>query len=713
MRKSFFVIFIFCFASTILYAAGVSVKGRVVGSSDSKPLVGATVSLHKDSQSKSINGCVSTSSGKFEINNVRAGKYLLRITYIGYKTLEKNISVRDASDLSLGSLSLEESSLLTNEVEVTATAAIAEQKHDTTEFIANSFKTQPDAAAEDLVKKIPGVEVQSDGTVKAQGEEVKKVLVDGKQFMGDDPTTVLKNLPADVIDRVQIFDKQSEQAQFTGFDDGNSQKAINIITKSSKRTGQFGKFSAEGGTQDRYNLSANYSIFNPQRRLSVVAMSNNVNQQNFSFSDIMGLMGDNNRKMPAGAAPKPAQMNAMRNASGGGNFGGPDNFLTSQLDGISKTNAIGINYIESWSETESFTLSYFMNATNNNNNQLTNKEYMISADSSQFLLLNSLNNTKNYNHKLNMELRYNIDSTNSIYVNPVLSFQNNIYDKNYFSTTTTNSLDSLNRVNSDNNSNYSGYNFNSDFLYRTKFAKPGRTFSVGFNVSANDKSGSSDQYTQTMYFLSPLSSLLDTLNQQYKAPTSGYGVSANAIYTEPLFSSSTLLSVNYLANINHNNTDKRTYDYAVITNDYTTLDSLLSNKFDNDYVTQRAGFGLQWRKDKINLQGQINYQQAELKGSQDFPISDKINYKFYNFLPSLMLRWNFDDKTRLRLFYRTNTNSPSITQLQNVLDNSSSTQLSIGNPDLKQQYTHSLNFHFFYHGQYFFKFIYDDACFQL
>lgn len=694
MKRSILFFIVFCIASTVLYAAGVSIKGKIISSSDSGPLAGATAVIYKENGTKPINGAVSKNSGYFEIKDVKPGKYRFEIQYIGFNQYKKTIIVK-STDISLGSISLDESSVQTSEVEVTAKAAIAEQKHDTTEFIANSFKTQPDAAAEDLVKKIPGVEVQSDGTVKAQGEQVQKVLVDGKQFMGDDPATVLKNLPADVVDRIQVFDKQSEQSQFTGFDDGNSQKALNIITKPSKRTGQFGKFAAEGGSQDRYNLSANYSIFNPKRRLSVVAMSNNVNQQNFSFSDIMGLMGSNNNRMPAGMAPRQSDMNAMRNASGGGNFGGPGNFLTSQLDGISKTNAIGINYIETWSETESFTLNYFMNATNNNNNQFTNREYF-SLDTTQFYLLNSLNNTKNYNHKLNMELRYNIDSSNSIYISPTLNFQKNTFDKSYFSTLTNNTVDSMiNKVNSDNSSNYSGYNFNTDMMYRTKFAKPGRTFSVGVNVTANDKSGSSDQLTHTSYYkYSPLAVLLDTLDQQYKAPTSGYGVSANAMYTEPLFGKSTLLSVNYLANMNHNSTDKKTYDYAVLTNDYSLLDSLLSNKFDNDYFTQRAGFGIMWQKDKMNFQAQLNYQQAQLKADEDFPTDFTMKYKFYNLLPSMMFRWNIDDKTRIRLFYRTNTNSPSVTQLQNVLDNSNATQLSIGNPDLKQQYNHTLNFHF-------------------
>lgn len=230
-----------------------------------------------------------------------------------------------------------------------STVPIAQQKGDTTEFNANAVKVLRDATSEDLVSKLPGVTTEN-GAIKAQGENVTQVLVDGKPFFGNDPTAALRNLPAEVIDKVQIFDQQSDQAQFTGFQDGNTTKTINIVTKKGMNNGQFGKVYSGYGYQDKYQLGGNINVFDGDRRISFIGMSNNINVQNFSVDDILGVMG-----VPGGNFRNAMMMMGGRmmgggggGRGGGGGGGGSMDFLVRPQGGIATTHALGINYSDKW-----------------------------------------------------------------------------------------------------------------------------------------------------------------------------------------------------------------------------------------------------------------------------------------------------------------------------------------------------------------------------
>ncbi len=254
---------------------------------------------------------------------------------------------------------------------------------------------------------MPGVTVDKNGTVTAQGETVKKVTVDGRDFFGDDATATLRNLPAEVIDKIQVFDKLSDQAQLTGFDDGNTTKSINIVTKKDMRSGNFGRLFAGYGTDDRYSAGGNVSFFNNARRISLIGLTNNVNQQNFSSQDLLGVTSTGNR---GGGG--------QRGGGGGGNFrGGSNNFTVGQQNGIAKTNAFGINYSDAWGKKVDVTGSYFFNNSNTSNNQSVSQQNIITKDSSTYYDENTLSDNKNYNHRVNFRLTYRIDSSNTIIAN--------------------------------------------------------------------------------------------------------------------------------------------------------------------------------------------------------------------------------------------------------------------------------------------------------
>jgi uncharacterized membrane protein YgcG len=253
-------------------------------------------------------------NGRFIINRIPLNTtYQLKATIVGYKELTKSVTISKEFN-NLGDIVLQESTNELNEVVVKGKAATMVQKGDTLQYNANAFKTAPDANADELVKKLPGITVEN-GQIKAQGENVAQVLVDGKPFFGDDPNIALKNLPAELIDKIEIMDRLSDQSQLTGFNDGNTSKTINIITNPNRRNGQFGKIYAGLGTNDNYTAGGNINLFNGEKRWSIVGMSNNINQQNFSSQDLLGISssgggGGGNRGGGGG------------NRGGGGNFGG-------------------------------------------------------------------------------------------------------------------------------------------------------------------------------------------------------------------------------------------------------------------------------------------------------------------------------------------------------------------------------------------------------
>ena len=283
------VLSVILFSVISIYAAAQQfrVEGRVVDPSSGRPLSQAYVLLGPAPDSISYS-TTSGPDGSFLFPAVRAGAYVLQVSHLTYRPFMTKIRVGN-ENLNLGDIQVYPDSLFIDEVAVKSRQPLAEQKGDTTEYNAMAYKTTRDATAENLVEKVPGVVIR-EGKVEAHGEEVREVLVDGKPFFDKDPMAALKNLPAEVIDKIQVFDKQSEQAEFTGFDDGETRKVMNLITRVGMRNGTFGKGYAGYGDQNRYMAGGNINRFKNDLRLSVVGQTNNVNRQNFSSEDLLGVM---------------------------------------------------------------------------------------------------------------------------------------------------------------------------------------------------------------------------------------------------------------------------------------------------------------------------------------------------------------------------------------------------------------------------------------
>lgn len=684
-----------------------SVKGILLDENDQTPLAGATVKLNNrfdssnNQDSSTAYTTLTNKDGAFIFMSVSPKIYRLSVSSVGLGAFQMTINVKDTAVFDLGTIHISKTAKILNEVSVITSAAPVRQKADTVEYSANQFKVNPDANVEDLIKKMPGVTVDREGNVTAQGEQVRKVTVDGRDFFGDDATAALRNLPAEIIDKIQVFDRLSDQAQATGIDDGNAQKSINVVTKASMRNGQFGRLYAGYGTDNRYSAGGNVSFFKDNRRISLVGITNNINQQNFSSQDLLGVTSSGGNRgggnfgggQPGGNRGGGQQ--GVNRGGGGGNFGnfggGQGNFLVGQQNGISKTNAFGINYSDLWGKNFTVTGSYLFNNSNNNNDQIINRQTFLKGDSSLYYDERSFSESQNYNNRVNLRLEYKIDSFNTIIVTPSISFQKNTSISSYAATTNYNKGSTVSTSDNITRRLTTGYNLNNNIIFRHVFPeKRGRTYSIGFTTRANNKDGDTYQEAVNRSFGNTGGlTKLDSILQFSDNLTSGFTLSPNISYTEPVGKNGQL-QFNYNLSLTKNKADQQTFQYDEIGNKYSLFDTTLSNKFDNTYNTHNGGITYRvGDRDQMFSIG-ANYQQSRLLSEQLFPQLLTVNKTFSNILPNLQLRKKLSAKSSINVFLRTSVNPPSVTQLQNVLNRDNPLLQSTGNPDLRQEYTSRL-----------------------
>ena len=454
------------------------VTGRAMAEeTGTTPLPGVTAVIETITDSLLIAGSTSNAEGYFAIEVRERGEYRLRLTFVGFVTHEQLIAI-DGPYTSLGTISMKPDVMQLDEMVVEEMQERMVIRGDTTIFNADAYKVNPDATAEDLVAKLPGIVVQ-DGQVEAQGEQVQRVTVDGREFFGQDPTAALRNLPADVIQNVEVFDRDSDQAQFTGFDDGNSERTINITTRRGMSNGQFGQVYGGYGDDQRYITGGNTNIFDGDRRISIIGLSNNVNQQNFAFQDLLGLMGSGGSRFRGrgGGGGGDRGGRSGRGGRGGGGFN-PRNFLVGSQSGLNHTTSAGVNYSDEIGSNLRLSASYFFNRVSNENDAILDRELFLANDQSQFYNENTQSSGKNFNHRLNARIDYTINENNSLTIRPSLSFQNNTSSslQSGINSLATGTL--LNTVYNNYLTDNRGFTSSSSILYRHRFSKPGRTISA-------------------------------------------------------------------------------------------------------------------------------------------------------------------------------------------------------------------------------------------
>ena len=682
MKHILSALFLLAGISTTALAQVPALKGKLIDADNRTALQGATVSLSGLTDTTVKLNVITNREGEFSFSNMITQPYQLRITQIGYDSVSREIQW-DQQTQDLGMIVTAKTAKELSGVTVVGRQAMVQMKGDTIQMNADQFKVNPDATSEDLLRKAPGITIEN-GTVKAGGEQVQKVTVDGRDFFGDDAAATLRNLPAEVVDKIQVFDRLSDQAQVTGIDDGNTSKSINIVTKVNMRNGQFGRVFAGFGTDNHYLAGGNMSFFNGARRLSVVALANDVNQQNFTELDLLGATGGGGRGGFQGGGGGRGGM--MRGGGGGG-------FLIGQQPGVNKTYSLGLNYNDEWSKKLNVSGSYFFNLRNSANDESNFREYSpVLRDSVKFYDQSELSSNKNYNHRANFRFDYKIDSFNSILITPSINIQNysssnSLRGLNLFDDLTTQSQ-TENFTTSERNA----VRINNNILYRHNFRKPRRTFSVNLRTGMNNSDGENYLDAFTTYFKGA-ANINDSTRQFRDQLTTNYDISANINYSEPV-GKRAMVQFQYSPSFNINKADQKTYEFENGTGKYSDFDTSLSNVFESSYNTHRGGITYRMGDRNKSLSFGLDGQTATLNSDRVFPVETSVKRNFTNLLPSAMISYPLSTRSSVRLFYRTSTNPPSVNQLQDVINYNNPLQISTGNPNLEQQYAHRLGLRF-------------------
>ena len=680
---------------TLFAAAAFAQKGgvtaTVVDADTGESVVGAVLTLTPVKTPEKKQYFTSAFKGAVSIPSLAYGEYSLSVAFLGYNNLDTTFRV-SASKVSLGLLKLKPGVQIETVVKE-AKALRTSQKGDTVSYNAGAFKVVADADVEGLLKKMPGITV-TDGTVEAQGETVKKVFVDGKEFFGEDVTTAIKSLPAEAVDRVEVYNKLSDAAEFSGMDDGEGYKALNIVTRPGMRQGQFGKlyagfgYDADTETEDKFKYIAggNANVFSGDSRISFIGLFNNVNQQNFSFEDILGVSG-----------------------GGGGRRGGMGNYMVRPQSGVASVNAIGVNYSDTWGKRNQVTFqgSYFFNNTNTENRSTVEKWYEAPMIPDT-LSTNGYSDTKGYNHRFNARLEWKISENQNLMIRPRFSYQSN----DPWSRTTgwqygapADGGSGYSRTDNFSDALRHGYNVGTSAVYRAKLGKNGRTITLDGSFSYSDNTNNSNSWSNIPATqpdrpaVDPVTGVWDPANYtelrylRNLAPSSSYSLRGSFTYTEPV-AKYAQLSFQYRASYNSQERDKRSF----VTDDDTftggVLNPLLSNSYESGYLTQSVGPGFRFSKERNTFIANVYYQRSALDGQIVRDDAEKIKHAYNNVTYFMMGQLNINRENSLRLFVSSYTDSPSITDLQSVYDVSDAQNISHGNPNLKPTYSHRVNFHY-------------------
>jgi hypothetical protein len=677
MKRISFLFFLVMFSFLQSWAQQFPISGKLTDKTG-QALIGAGVAILHPGDSSLVKATTTDIDGNYKLE-APPGKILIRLSYLGYEDMFTSRELADPG-LLLGSFVLKEKSVKLGEVNIVSNKIPVQQKSDTTQIDAGAYKTNPDATSEDLVNKMPGITTQ-DGKVQAHGEDVQKVLVDGKEFFGDDANAVLKNLPAEVVDKIQIFDKRSEQSELSGFDDGNTTKTINVVTKTQFRNGVFGKVYGGYGYQDKWKGGGNINYFKDKRRITFLLNSNNVNEQNFSSEDLLGVMSSSSNNGNGGGG---------YGKRGGGKQGGPPsdagNFLVDPKNGISTTYASGINYSNQWKKAE-LTGSYFINYTDNSATSDLFRQYISNEGTGLVYNEQKENKSKNVNHRMNVKFTWKPDSLNTLVLQPKFSMQQNDLASTLLGENI-NSGRSISATGNNYSSSLRGMNGSLPVNYRHSFSKRGRSISLNLTPGYKQDKGDSHLLSYADFYTDTLSA--DSLNQLATRDVEGLSFYSNLNYTEPITEKSQLM-FSYGNNLNNNESARSTYNFSAVDNGYTRFDTTLSNTFSSRYVSQSFGTSYHYLQKKWNLTTGLSYQLAQLKGEQIFPYPYAINKTFNSLLPNAQLQYRFSQKKNLKINYRSSNNAPSVSQLQDVINNSNALQLSTGNPNLEQDWQNNLS----------------------
>ena len=674
------------FVSLQLIAQTKSITGKVVDSTGEKGLDKATVKLVEKATPKDTLRTITNAKGEFSFEKIPGSGYFIIVSYSGYKPMIKEFfkPSEGVASIDLGDLILVNDYKDLKEIVIESPAITI--KEDTVEYNANQFKTKPNATTEDLLKKLPGVQVDRQGNVTAQGKQVTRIKVNGKDFFTGDPKTATKEIPADMIDKVQVVDDYGDQSTASGIRDGEPEKVINLQLKKDKNKGVFGRAQAGYGTNDRYMGALTLNRFNNNKQLSIIVNSNNTNTSTFSLQDggSSGAQGGGGVQMNMGGGGGRGTGMGGLGSMAAGAFGGGDN-----QNGITQLHSIGLNYRNDFRKRNSFYGSYTYTNRSTNADQYTSQQNLLNNTT----FINNTDQTslnKNGTHRAFANIELWVDSFNYIKFSPNFSFtETNNLLQNQFDFFRDKSIQSQNG-NNKNTTEGTRPNFRSNLLYNHRFKKRGRNFSFNsdLNFSGNETDQLNDNFTR--YFNPNGNFAFDSIRiQNILQNNNSRNINLRATYTEPI-TPERFLDLTYNFNQNFTKNDRRTFLKNPAIGDFDFIDSL-SNAFENNYDYNRFGASLRTVKKKYNYTIGILFQPIILEG---FSVTKDSAYKTirnFNWFPVARFTYNFSRTKTLNFNYVGNARQPGFEQMQPVRDASNLQYQTEGNPALRPSMSHTLN----------------------
>ncbi len=664
------------------------VHGRVLDVQQRTPIPGATVVAFALSDTARRWGAVANAQGEVRLELPGPGQYRLRVSSVGYRTLERVLSVERSH--SVGDLPLEPVALQTHAVTVEALQERASVKQDTVEYSASAYKVNPEATAEELVRKLPGVTLEG-GQLRAHGEVVRRVLVDGREFFGQDPLAVLRNLPADLVQAVQVFDRESEQARLTGIrDPSSSERTLNLITTPALRTGQFGRIYGGYGSAARYQAGATLNLFRGATRMSVVGMSNNVNQQNFSLDEVLGVVNFAAQQAASGGPPLsvlrmlfqggrfPGPPSGMRGGPGGP-FGQIGSFFVPEQNGLNTTHAFGLMYSNRWEQGLDVTGSYFFNTLVNTTDGVLQRQYFSAHGGNVQYAEESHTSGKLGTHRLNLRMELPFDTATTLLVVPRMTFQ----PSSTGSSTTSLSMDgsdTLSRARLASTTTARMLQGSTQLLLVRRFA-PGRSLSLELEGT----------YTpQRQRYTSRFSSdVRDTSSPQQLSRQQALGsVTATVTYSEPL-DSLHILQLRYAPSWERADGEQQAY-WEIPPEGQLVPSDLLSSSLWRQVWEQRAGMAYLYQGRILQWNVRLDYSWQHFRAEERWTAPWSVERRFSFWFPFVMVEYRPQQAQNLRVVYRPFVTLPSASQLQRAVDNSNPLALVAGNPELRPSYTHML-----------------------
>lgn len=685
--RLFFAFLLACTTFSFCYAQPYVIKGTVTDTVNNFPLENASVTLIRTKDSVLGAFTRAKADGSFSLDVKEKGTFIFSIAFPGFADYVDKIEVSN-NELNLGQIPLVSKTHLLKEFVYTEQFAAIKVKGDTIEYVADSFKTDGGANVEALLKKLPGLQVDKDGKISAQGTTVQKLLVDGEEFFSDDPAVVSKSLQADAVDKVQVFDKKSEQAEFTGIDDGEKTRTINLQLKEDRKKGYFGKLSAAGGAGNEQNYFENQGMFNAfkgKRKISAFGIVANTGK--------IGLGWEDRDKFGGGGGNAEISEDGWMYTSWDESmeyFGGWSGRYNGE--GLPKAWTGGAHYSNKWNEDKhhfSSNYRYGKQDIETIHNILT--ENFLPGDAKYFTQQENSDFNASDRHRIDGLYEWKPDTTSILKLSANANYAHSQKRSNYFTESFTENEGGKERLNDSRRTltnDATTMSINSTLSWRKKMKKKGRSIALNFNERYSETDADGFLFSYNNYYNNGKAN--DTVNQKKENNNSSFSLSNNITYTEPL-SKVFFLEFNYGLKADNNDASKLTYNKTNPYSDaYDSIDRRFSSNYAYDILTHSGGTSLKYSAEKLIFSVGGNISNARFI-QKDLFVDTSARYWFTNLFPSANFTYKMSKQRSLRLNYRGSTKQPTIQQIQPLQDNTDPLNIAIGNPNITQEFNNNIS----------------------